>query len=234
MTDRGPDVTRVLWFLYRLEKQAERAGGRVHVVLGNHEIMVMLADLRYVHAKEQSIAQAYGIGYDRLFDPRRSILGTWLASKPALIRIGDALLAHGGVSTNFLPYTLESFDDTLETYVGEQLFYFWADTTVAIKMDSATYARREEFFWGPGSVFWFRGYAQTDTLQNGLGAVLRRFGAGMHVIGHTPGTTIREGYGGSVIVVNTVPFAAELLLLTRERGGHGRFRIRTTGPPTRL
>jgi len=37
--DRGHDVTRTVWFLYKLERQAKEQGGRVHVVLGNHEIM---------------------------------------------------------------------------------------------------------------------------------------------------------------------------------------------------
>jgi hypothetical protein len=234
MTDRGRDVTRLLWFLYSLEKQAEQAGGRVHVLLGNHEVMVMLADLRYVHGKELAIAHGHGISYDRLFDPRRSILGRWLASKPAVVRIGDLLLAHGGVSTEYLPYTLESFDDTLETYMGEELFYFWADTTVAIKMDSATYARRVNFFWDDRSVFWFRGYAQSDSLKPQLDSVLRRFDARTHVIGHTPGRGIRTRYDGNVIVVNTVPFGAEVLLLARRGDAWNRFRIRSTGPPERL
>ncbi|MGH7553991.1 MAG: metallophosphoesterase, partial [Longimicrobiales bacterium] len=35
--DRGKDVVRALWFLYGLEAQAERAGGRVDIVAGNHE-----------------------------------------------------------------------------------------------------------------------------------------------------------------------------------------------------
>jgi len=36
--DRGHDVTRTVWFLYKLERQAKKHGGRVHIVLGNHEI----------------------------------------------------------------------------------------------------------------------------------------------------------------------------------------------------
>ena len=32
----------------KLDAQAERAGGAVHLVLGNHEVMVMTVDLRYV------------------------------------------------------------------------------------------------------------------------------------------------------------------------------------------
>ena len=37
--DRGNDVVRTLWFIYRLEREARKQGGAIHVVLGNHEIM---------------------------------------------------------------------------------------------------------------------------------------------------------------------------------------------------
>lgn len=37
--DRGPDARKILDLLMRLEKQAEQAGGMVHVLVGNHEEM---------------------------------------------------------------------------------------------------------------------------------------------------------------------------------------------------
>jgi hypothetical protein len=46
--DRGPDSRRALDLLQRLEREAERAGGRVFALLGNHEVMRMLGDWRYV------------------------------------------------------------------------------------------------------------------------------------------------------------------------------------------
>lgn len=50
--DRGPDSRKVLDLLMALEKQAEKAGGRVHALLGNHEVMNMAGDLRYVSPEE--------------------------------------------------------------------------------------------------------------------------------------------------------------------------------------
>lgn len=50
--DRGPDTAKIITLLKRLEIQAERAGGKVHVLIGNHEAMNMLGDLRYVDAGE--------------------------------------------------------------------------------------------------------------------------------------------------------------------------------------
>jgi hypothetical protein len=50
--DRGPDSRKVMDLLMRLEEQAQKAGGRVHALLGNHEVMNMLGDLRYTNAEE--------------------------------------------------------------------------------------------------------------------------------------------------------------------------------------
>jgi hypothetical protein len=224
----------VLWFLYGLEPQAERAGGKLDVVLGNHEVMVMLADMRYTHAKEQAIANAHAVRYDQMFNPRRSILGRWLASKPSLIRVNDALMAHGGVSTDYLGFTLQQYDDSLRTYMGEELFERWVDTTYAPPRDSVALARWTNFFMGDRSVFWYRGYAQSDSLAPQLDSVLTHFGSRVHVVGHTPGPTIRSSYAGKFIDLNTTPFAAELMLVVRKGDALERWRYRTRGNPEKL
>ncbi|HSD28675.1 MAG TPA: metallophosphoesterase [Vicinamibacteria bacterium] len=50
--DRGKEGRKVLDLLIRLEGEARKAGGRVHALLGNHEVMNMLGDLRYVNKEE--------------------------------------------------------------------------------------------------------------------------------------------------------------------------------------
>jgi hypothetical protein len=50
--DRGPDSRTIINHLMRLEPQARRAGGYVHALIGNHEAMNMLGDLRYTSAGE--------------------------------------------------------------------------------------------------------------------------------------------------------------------------------------
>ncbi len=52
LLDRGPDSREVMDLLMRLESEAADAGGRVHVLLGNHEAMNLIGDLRYVSAGE--------------------------------------------------------------------------------------------------------------------------------------------------------------------------------------
>lgn len=52
LLDRGPESRKVLDLLMRLEVEAKHAGGAVHVLLGNHEVMNLVGDLRYVSAAE--------------------------------------------------------------------------------------------------------------------------------------------------------------------------------------
>lgn len=48
ITDRGAGVRAAFDRLMSLERQAERAGGRVHALLGNHEVMNLFGDMRDV------------------------------------------------------------------------------------------------------------------------------------------------------------------------------------------
>jgi len=45
--DRGPDTRKIFEYLERLQKEAARKGGYVHMLIGNHEAMNMYGDLRY-------------------------------------------------------------------------------------------------------------------------------------------------------------------------------------------
>lgn len=51
LLDRGPKVREVLDLMISLEEQAAKAGGRVVALLGNHEEMNLIGDLRYVTAE---------------------------------------------------------------------------------------------------------------------------------------------------------------------------------------
>lgn len=52
LVDRGPDSRKVLDLVMRLEGEAAAAGGAVHQLLGNHEVMDITGDLRYVSPPE--------------------------------------------------------------------------------------------------------------------------------------------------------------------------------------
>jgi hypothetical protein len=82
MTDRGPRVRAVLDLLMGLEQQAKAAGGRLVVLLGNHELMNLAGDFRDVTPEiyatfadarsEERRRQAYD-AYVRLCDARAEL-----------------------------------------------------------------------------------------------------------------------------------------------------------------
>ena len=47
IVDRAPDSLKIVRHLMQLEREASRAGGKVVVLVGNHEAMMMTGDLRY-------------------------------------------------------------------------------------------------------------------------------------------------------------------------------------------
>jgi hypothetical protein len=94
--DRGPESKQAMDLLMALEPQAERAGGMIHPLLGNHEAMVLAGDYSYLGERE---AEAYG-GPDEL---RKAVsaegkYGRWIRSHHAIIRINDLLFVHGGIT----------------------------------------------------------------------------------------------------------------------------------------
>lgn len=52
LLDRGPESRHLMDLVMRLEGEAARAGGQVHLLLGNHEAMNLIGDLRYVSIPE--------------------------------------------------------------------------------------------------------------------------------------------------------------------------------------
>jgi hypothetical protein len=230
VVDRGPDVTRLLWFLYRLEREAHAQKGRVHILLGNHEIMVMLGDLRYVHPKESHLAQLHQVGYARLLHPRESVLGRWLATKPAVLKLGDLLFVHGGISGDYVKESPASLARMLSKQLQSDLFLAHIDSTTGVTVDSATYKEFEKFFWGERSLFWYRGYAQSDTLEAELTSTLKAFGVQTQVIGHTPVSHIQVRYGGKLIVAHPRHPAGEMLLITGAAANRKLYRLPQTGP----
>ena len=65
-TDRGERVRDVLEMLIRIEEEAKQAGGRAQILMGNHEVMNLLLDLRDVSP------QAYAAFADDKSEEKRS------------------------------------------------------------------------------------------------------------------------------------------------------------------
>lgn len=203
--DRGPHHTEVLWLIYKLEDEARRAGGRVLMTLGNHESMILLGDLRYLNDKYPKVAQALGAAsYSELWN-ERSVLGQWLRSKPVMMKVGDSLCMHGGVSPELTQRGLAMKD--INATVRNVLLGKLAEAGEAERQTAAFVTK------GPASPLWYRGYFpdaaasshSTVATDEDVSRSLEHFAARTIVVGHTIVPTVTALYGGKVIAVQVYP-----------------------------
>jgi hypothetical protein len=196
--DRGPNHTEILWLLYQLEAEATKAGGGVHLLIGNHETMVLRGDLRYLHMKYRETASSLGVGYDKLFDAR-SVLGQWIRSRPAVLRIDRTLYLHGGISPGLVrrQLTLAQINGTIRGLL---------EGTLPDDLDSL---ERAQFLLKEEGPLWYRGYfpdkGVAPATPADVAAALKHFAVDRIVVGHTIVPTVTPLYGGRVIAANVYP-----------------------------
>jgi len=160
--DRGLWVTQTLWLIYHLEQQAEKAGGKVHFILGNHDLMNMNNDFRYVRKK--------------YFYKPNTELGRWLATKNIVEKIGDYVFVHAGISIEIsnLGLTVQELNDKARDY------YF--DNLKARKCKDSLYSILYQFGISPT---WYRGWGKQTIDTTESKTILERWQVGKFVIGHT-------------------------------------------------
>lgn len=148
--DRGNQQTEVLWLIYSLEDKARAAGGYVHFILGNHEIMNLSGDLRYLQPKYQDAAALLETSYTNLIGPDTE-MGRWLRTKNVVEQIGNMLFTHGGISSsiNVMQVPVDTINQLCRPFYGDSI-YQYADP-------------RQETLYGDQGPFWFRGYYKGTT-----------------------------------------------------------------------
>ncbi|MDP9229962.1 MAG: metallophosphoesterase [Bacteroidota bacterium] len=207
--DRGQQVTEVLWFIYYLEEKAKADGGYVHFILGNHEIMNLSGDLRYVHKKYFDNASLLNQKYVTLYD-ENSELGRWLRTKNIVEKIGDIVFAHGGISGNInrMNISIPDINKLARPYYADSTFNYTDHKLDTLMGD-----------WGP---FWYRGYyAKNNTavpLQ--IDSTLSQFGVNHIVTGHTiVSDTVSVWYNGKLLNTDVHHAAgkSEALLIEKDK-----------------
>lgn len=200
--DRGAQQTELLWLIYKLEAEAERAGGAVHLILGNHESMVLLGDDRYLHAKYKEATKAFGAPHYSALWSDSALLGRWLRTKPAVMKIRDLLCLHGGLSADAAAreLTLERINTTVRDALASR--HALPEPQQALV----------SFVMGPSGPLWYRGYFEPKSEHHPpqatteeVARVLDYYDAQKILVGHTAVPTITSLYAGKVIAVQVYP-----------------------------
>ncbi|RAJ08510.1 calcineurin-like phosphoesterase family protein [Chitinophaga skermanii] len=188
--DRGKEVPAYLWLLYKLEADAARQGGKLHVVLGNHDIMNMNGDFRYVDSSYFVYAALMQQQYHDLYTAQ-TVMGQWLRSKNIMEKVGDGVFMHGGVSpeVNAMQLSLAALNDTCRPYYDKKK----ADIPAPLRL----------FFDGKTSPFWYRGYHNDPKADmKDIDNTLQLFQAKYIVCGHTIVKEVARLYDGKVYAVD--------------------------------
>ena len=173
--DRGLLVTQTLWLIYHLEQQAERVGGKVHFILGNHDLMNMNDDFRYVRKKYFENEKLLQEDYYNLYKPHTE-LGRWLGTKNLVERIGDYVFVHAGISVEVanLGLSVEELNSKARDY------YF--DNRKAQQMKDNLYSTMYQFGISP---MWYRGWGKQTIDPTEAETIMEKWKVGKFVIGHT-------------------------------------------------
>jgi calcineurin-like phosphoesterase family protein len=186
LIDRGDGDRGVLDLVDRLVTEAKAAGGEFVSVLGNHEIMNVALDFRYVTpggftafadvtrgagaAGGARVATAGDAkrGRSEAFSPGGPYAQRF-AEKPVVAKVGDSVFVHGGVLPKHVAYGLDRMNDELH------------DWMLGRRPDPPAVVVAED---GP---VWTRAYSTPGRAEacSQLAEALARLGAKRMVVGHT-------------------------------------------------
>ncbi|MCB1672793.1 MAG: metallophosphoesterase [Gammaproteobacteria bacterium] len=231
--DRGPDTDKVIDLLRKLDRQAVRDGGMVHALIGNHEAMNMLGDLRYVHPGEyrafvdrnsNRLRERY---YDLVVQNRKASDPEFEADQefrstfeeqipPGYVEHRVAWSPGGDIGSWVLQHNaIIRINRVLFLHGGISPGLL----AEGLNMDQINAGVKDELSQGengPPDVeglataedgpLWYRGLATNsdEAEASHVEAVLQHFDVDYIVIGHTPGLgTIVPRFGGKVLVIDS-------------------------------
>jgi hypothetical protein len=172
LVNHGPDGIGAVDLVMRLQQEAATAGGRLQVLLGNHDLLLLAAQrfgTRPIPGQDQTFRDHWQESGGQEADMERITPDhvRWLSSLPAMARQGDHLLAHA--------------DAFLYTRYGESIDQVnQAFNELLQSDDAASWFRLLEEFGEHGM------FADATTGAGRAGAFLRHFGGRQLVHGHTP------------------------------------------------
>ncbi len=194
--DRGAKSTECLWLIRKLEVQAEKTGGKVHFLIGNHEYMVTQGDLRYV-AKKYSKLHRYR--YDKLFNIHTEF-GKWLRTKNVVEKINGYIFSHAGISPELAKtgISLNKINNLFRELIDIDFTYYEPDKEKEKLLNLVMKSK------GP---IWYRGYYKKKPFsQEKFNSILTRYKAEKIIVGHTKQKTITPYFKGKLLAIDVMDY----------------------------
>ncbi len=195
--DRGDKVTESIWFIHELEYKAHQAGGDVHLLLGNHELMALTGDHRYLNNKYIYFSKFFYAYYYLFYGPNTE-LGRWFRKQNAVITINGHLFLHAGISPAMAAKNIsyDSINKLIRKYITER--------------KNPPVGSMEEFVIRAYGPLWYRGYVEfpgqiLEITQSFIDKYLEINNLKRMVVGHNEQYSIQALFEGKVMAID-VPF----------------------------
>lgn len=190
--DRSYFTTQVLWFIYKLEQDAENNGGKVHYILGNHEIMNIQGDNRDSKWKYKNVAAILGLKQYQLYDTTMH-LGKWLNTKNVVERIGSYLFVHAGLSPELIDQQVELKEINQIAKENYQITYF----------PKSHQSNAERYILNTRtSPYWYRGYFEDDLEQFQIDKISDYYNCSQIIVGHTIQNNVNRIFEGKIVGID--------------------------------
>jgi hypothetical protein len=180
-TDEDSEFT-ILNLIYKLQMQSFEVGGGFHCIIGNHELMNVMGMMDYV-SKEG--INHFGGKANRIkaLKPGSSISCYLGSFWNPIIKIGNYVFCHGGISDTSSQYKIEDINLLMRSYLNG-------------KTDLINSQHFKRLFLNDNSLCWYRKYSSKNKYKdielNNLKIFLKRFNAKSLVVGHTPQDNINS------------------------------------------
>ena len=180
--DRGDDTKAVYRLMHTIEEQAAAAGSTVYRLLGNHDVMNLMSDLRYV--TDGDFASFGGHAARAAAFAQDGQIGSWLLRARICVQVAGTLFVHAGISSRYVSL---GGCEQINARASEELARvvpFRSTGKAAQSSWGRSHAAMLEDEVGP---VWYRGLAEgsESAACSELRLVLGRFGAERMVVGHT-------------------------------------------------
>lgn len=115
LIDKGSQSISTLKYFMGLQKEAKKAGGQVHAVLGNHEVAFIIDPKNKKAAAFEEEALDAGVNVEKELHSASSPVGAWLRNLPMAVRVGQIYISHTGYLREDIATSAVKFIDLITT-----------------------------------------------------------------------------------------------------------------------